>query len=107
MLIVASLVVATAVSGFISLAGGVVAVWVGLNVMEASVSHAVRFVVGVGIVIGDLSRLMVVAGGSKCQDVLLCPIAVGVIMAVQKVGGGISGTSRRIFRLAHSHLTRK
>ena len=42
--------------------------------------------------------------GSKCQDTLLHPISVGVVMAVQKVGGGISGTSSRIFGLAPSHL---
>ena len=66
MSIVASLVVATAVSGFISLAGSVVVVWVGLNMMEASVSHAIRFVVGVGIVVGDSLCLMVVVGGGKC-----------------------------------------
>ena len=46
-------------------------------------------------------------GGGECQDVLSCPIAIGVIMAVQKVGGGTSGALRRIFRLAPSHLTQK
>ena len=44
---------------------------------------------------------------SLCQDMSLCPIAVGIIMAVQKVGGGTSGTSRRNFGLAPSHLTQK
>ena len=39
------------------------------------------------------------AGGSKCQDVSSHPIAVGVVVAVQKVGGGISGTLRRIFQI--------
>ena len=32
------------------------------------------------------------------------PIAVGIVVAVQKMGGGISGTSSRIFGLACSHL---
>ena len=45
--------------------------------------------------------------GSKGQDMSLHPIAVGIIIAVQKVGGGISGTLSRIFRLAHSHLMQK
>ena len=48
-----------------------------------------------------------VVGGSECQDTSSCPIAVGVIVAVKKVGGGTSGALRRIFRLAHSHLMRK
>ena len=46
-------------------------------------------------------------GGSKCQDMSSCPIAVGIVVAVQKVGGGTSGTLRRIFGLAPSHLTQK
>ena len=46
-------------------------------------------------------------GGSKCRDALSCPIAVGVVVAVQKVGGGISGTLSRIFGLARSHLMQK
>ena len=40
--------------------------------------------------------------GSMCRDASSHPIAVGVIVAVQKVGGGISGTSSRIFGLAHT-----
>ena len=59
--IIASLVVTMAILGFVSLAGGLVVVWMGLNMMEASVSHAVRFVVGVGVV-GDSSCLIVVVG---------------------------------------------
>ena len=46
-------------------------------------------------------------GGSKHRDASLRPIAVGIVMAVQKVGGGISGTLSRIFRLAPSHLMQK
>ena len=40
--------------------------------------------------------------GSMCRDASSRPIAVGVIVAVQKVGGGISGTSSRILGLAHT-----
>ena len=41
-------------------------------------------------------------GGNKCQDTLSCPIAIGVVMAVQKVDWG---TSSKIDGGALSYLT--
>ena len=43
-------------------------------------------------------------GESKCQDVSSHLIAVSVVMAVQMMGGGISGTLSRIFGLVPSYL---
>ena len=90
-----------AISGFVSLAGSLVAVWVGLNLMEALVSHAIRFVVGVGIMVGDSSHLIIVVGGVEAV------VSRGIIVAVLTVRGSLSRISSRMLGDAPSHLTWK
>ena len=70
----------------------------GLNVMEALVSHAVRFVVGVGMV-GDLSFLIVVVEGVEVE------VSWGIVMAVLTARGSFSGISSRMLGDMLSHST--